>query len=42
MLMDMKKILEAIDENCSNDVTITIESSDCENSVKWLIENKYI
>lgn len=40
--IDMKKIFEAIDEYCSKNVTITIESSDCESSVKWLSENKYI
>jgi len=38
--MDMKKILAAIEKHCRPDVTMTIESRTCEDSVRWLLEQE--
>ncbi|MGN0658644.1 MAG: sugar phosphate isomerase/epimerase family protein [Emergencia sp.] len=35
--MDMGAVLECIRENCRPDVTFTIESHTCEDSVRWLL-----
>ncbi len=35
--MDMKKVMEAIEEYCCSDVTMTIESRTCEDSAEWLL-----
>ena len=40
--MDMKKVLEAIDKYCHKDVTMTIESRGCKESINWLKNKKII
>jgi len=37
--LDMKRVLDAVREHCTEDVTFTIESRTCAENVKWLIEN---
>lgn len=40
--IDFDRLFAVIEEFCSKDVTFTIESRDCEQSVKWLKERGYI
>ncbi|MBK5253861.1 MAG: sugar phosphate isomerase/epimerase [Peptostreptococcaceae bacterium] len=40
--IDYKSIFKSIEKNCNDEVTFTIESMNCEDSIKWLIEEKYI
>lgn len=40
--IDYMSVFKSIEENCSSDVTFTIESMNCEDSVKWLAEKEYI
>ena len=37
--IDMRKILDELQNNCSEELTYTIENSQCEESVKWLLNN---
>lgn len=37
--LDMKQVLDCIRKNCTEDVTITIESRTCAENVKWLLES---
>lgn len=40
--LDMDEILTTIAENCSEDVTLTLESTDCRSCAQWLDENGYL
>lgn len=40
--LDAKEIFETIKRCCGQDVTFTIESRTCEDTIRWLAENKYI
>ena len=37
--MDINKVIKAIDEYCSEDVTFTVESRECDESIRWLLDN---
>lgn len=40
--LDTPQIFEEIKNCCKEDVTFTIESRTCQDTIKWLAENKYI
>ena len=36
--LDMPQVLQQIDDCCPEDVTLTVESRDCHDSIAWLLE----